>query len=172
MEITMAIRDLLPSRRARGDLMDLNRDPFFGFRNQMDRLFDDFFNNVDIRRTFPTISSSFATSWPSVELNETDNEYRVTAEIPGMEEKDINLSLRDNTLTISGEKRSESQEDDKTRRISERFYGRFERTIPFDAEIDADKVAAKFKSGLLTVILPKNPKAQDKTRRIAISSSN
>jgi HSP20 family protein len=168
----MAFRDIIPARRARNDIADPMRDPFFSFRSQMDRLFDDFFGDVGSARSLtPAARSVFGGNWPSIEVNETDNEYRVTAEIPGMEEKDINLALKDNMLTISGEKRSENQQDDKSRRLSEHFYGRFERTIPFEAEVDADKVAAKFKSGLLTVILPKNPKAQDKGRRIQISSS-
>jgi HSP20 family protein len=168
----MAFRDIIPSRRSRNEVADPMRDPFFSFRSQMDRLFDDFFGDFGGRSLTPPQRSFFAgTNWPSIEVNETENEYRVTAEIPGMEEKDINLALKDNMLTISGEKRSETQQDDKTRRMSEHFYGRFERTIPFDAEVDADKVAAKFKSGLLTVILPKNPKAQDKGRKIQISSS-
>jgi HSP20 family protein len=166
----MAFRDLIP-RRTRNEVADPMRDPFFSFRSQMDRLFDDFFSDTG-RFVAPAGRSFFGTAnWPSIEVNETDTEYRITAEVPGLEEKDINLSLKDNMLTISGEKRSENQQDDKTRRVSEHFYGRFERTIPFDTEVDADKVAAKFKSGLLTVILPKNPKAQDKGRRIQISSS-
>ena len=170
----MAFRDLIPSRRTRNDVADPMRDPFFSFRSQMDRLFDDFFSDFGSGRALTQAGRNFlGSNWPSIELNETDNEYRVTAEIPGMEEKDVNLSLKDNILTISGEKRVEnqSQQDDKTRRVSEHFYGRFERVIPFDTEVDVDKVAAKFKSGVLTVILPKNPKAQDKGRRIQISSS-
>jgi len=169
----MAIRDYLPTRRTRNEVADPMRDPFFNFRSQMDRLFDDFFSDFGSNRMLSPATRSFfgGANWPSIEVNETDNEYRVTAEIPGMEEKDINLSLKDNMLTISGEKRSEQSQDDKTRRHSEHFYGRFERVIPFETEVDADKVAAKFKSGLLTVILPKNPKAQDKGRQIQISSS-
>ena len=99
----MAIRDLLP-RRPRNDIADPIRDPFTGFRTQMDRLFDDFFNDFGAGRfASPSLRSSYAPAWPSIELNETDSEYRVTAEIPGLEEKDINLSLRDNMLSISGE---------------------------------------------------------------------
>lgn len=171
----MAFKDLLPSRRARNDVADPMRDPLYSFRSQMDRLFDDFFSDFGPSRFLTPATRSFlgGGSWPSIEVNETEDEYQVTAEIPGMEEKDVNLSLKDNVLAISGEKRvdNQNQQDDKSRRVSEHFYGRFERVIPFDAEIDADKVAAKFKAGVLTVILPKNPKAQDKARRIQISSS-
>jgi len=168
----MPINDLIPWRRNRGEpTSDPFRDTFTNFRREMDRLFDDFWSDRPTGRLSP-LTPQFLGRWPNLEIDETDTEYRVTAEIPGMEEKDIDLSLRENSLLISGEKRSESQQDDKNRRLSERFYGKFERVIPFDTEIDVDKVAAKFKSGVLTVILPKNPKAHDKRRRIQISSSN
>ena len=80
--------------------------------------------------------------WPSVEVNETDNEVKVVAELPGLQEKDVNVELRDGLLTISGEKKSETE--DKERRFSERYYGRFERSIPID-DVDQDKVGASFK---------------------------
>jgi len=169
----MPINDLIPWRRNRGELAaEPFRDTFTNFRREMDRLFDDFWSDRGFGRTLSPAASQFMSRWPNLEVDETDNEYRVTAEIPGMEEKDINLSLRDNMLLISGEKRGESEQDNKNRRVSERFYGRFERVIPFESEIDVDKVAAKFKSGVLTVILPKNAKAHDKGRKIQISSSN
>ena len=92
----------------------------------------------------------------------------VTAELPGIDQKDIELDLSDNALTLRGEKRSERKEEQAGRRYSERSYGRFERTIPFAAEIDADKVEARCENGVLKITLPKNPKARDKTRRIEI----
>ena len=90
----------------------------------------------------------------------------VTAELPGMEEKDVDLLLEDGVLTLKGEKRAETE--DKDRQFSERYYGRFERRSPLDAEVQADKVEARFKNGVLTVTLPKDPEAQPKARRIAI----
>jgi HSP20 family protein len=101
-----------------------------------------------------------------VEVSETEKEVKVVAELPGMEEKDVNVELRDGVLTISGEKKSETE--DKECRFSERYYGRFERSIPVD-EVDQDKVAASFKNGVLTVALPKSPAAQKKVKRIAIN---
>ena len=104
--------------------------------------------------------------WPSVELNETDKEVKVIAELPGIEQKDVEVELADGVLMISGEKKSETE--DKERRFSERYYGRFERRIPVD-DVDQDNVAASFKDGVLTVTLPKLPTAERKVKRIAIN---
>jgi HSP20 family protein len=87
-----------------------------------------------------------------------------------MEQKDVEVTLRDNALIISGEKRREHKEEDGGRTYAERSYGRFMRSIPLDTEVDADKVQANFKNGILAVELPKNPAARDKTRRIEVKS--
>ena len=84
-----------------------------------------------------------------------------------MEEKDVELLLQDGMLTLKGEKRSETV--DKDRQFSERYYGHFERHIPLSAEVEADKAEARFKNGVLTVTLPKNPEAAPKAKRIAIN---
>ncbi|MGY2903393.1 HSP20 family molecular chaperone IbpA [Bradyrhizobium sp. URHC0002] len=95
-------------------------------------------------------------------------EVKVLAELPGLDQNDVAIELSDGVLTISGEKKSETE--DKERRFSERYYGRFERRIPVD-DVDQDKVAASFKDGVLTVTLPKLPTAQRKVRRIAINGT-
>jgi HSP20 family protein len=130
----------------------------------MNRMFDDFFRDFDMR--FPMMGGGFNGAWPHLELAETDKEVTVTAELPGLEEKDVELLLEDGMLTLKGEKRAESE--DKERQLSERYYGRFERHVPLDAQVQADKAQARFKNGVLTVTLPKNPDAQPKARRIAI----
>jgi HSP20 family protein len=84
-----------------------------------------------------------------------------------MEERDVELLLQDGMLTLKGEKRSEAE--DKDRQLSERYYGRFERHIPLATEVQADKAEARFKNGVLTVTLPKNPDARPKAKRIAIN---
>ena len=109
-------------------------------------------------------------SWPSVEISETDKEYRVSADVPGLEEKDVEVLFSDGVLTIRGEKNSEVE--DKERQFSERFYGSFERKIPLGDEIEEDKVEASFKNGVLTVMLPKTAKAQAKVKRIAINGKH
>lgn len=162
----MPNRELTPWTGSRG-LTPYGRDPFTSFRREIDRLFDDFFAPVESRSFAPTTG---AAAWPSLDVHETDQAYTVTAEVPGLDEKDVELNLRDNVLAISGEKRQEQKREDRGRTYAERFYGRFERAIPFDSEIDADKVEATFKNGVLTVNLPKNAKAQDKARTIEIKS--
>ena len=109
-----------------------------------------------------------ASSWPTLDLNETALAYTVTAELPGIDDKDVEVTLRDNTLIIRGEKRDERGGEESDRVYIERSYGRFERTIPFDTEVDADLVQASARNGVLTVTLPKNPQAHDKTRRIEV----
>lgn len=90
----------------------------------------------------------------------------MSPELPGLDQNDVAIELSDGVLTISGEKKSETE--DKERRFSERYYGRFARRIPVD-DVDQDKVAASFKDGVLTVTLPKLPSAQRKVKRIAIN---
>ena len=160
----MALRDLIPRNNGSREV-SLHRNeanPFLALHREMNRLFDDAFRSFDVAPF-----SSQAMGWPNVEVNETGNEVKVIAELPGLEEKDVNLELRDGLLTISGEKRSETE--DKERRFSERYYGRFERSLPVD-DVDQDKVEASFKNGVLTVTLPKLPTAQQKVKRIAINS--
>jgi HSP20 family protein len=161
----MANRDLTPWTGSRA-LTPFERDPFTSFRRQVDRLFDDFFTPLE-SRTFgaPNLEKGV---WPSVDVHETDQAYKVVAELPGLEQKDVEVSLSDNALTISGEKRQEHAEADGGRTYTERTFGRFQRIIPLEAEVDADKVQAKFKNGVLTVEAPKNPAARDKTRRIEV----
>jgi HSP20 family protein len=162
----MANQDLTPWRS--GTLSPYGRDPFASFRQQMDRLFDDFFAPVAGEgRSFAGQNGGGAI-WPQVDVSETEQAYTVTADLPGLSEKDIELNLAENALTISGEKRSERNEEDGGRRYSERSFGRFQRVIPFPAEVDADQVKASCKDGVLTITLPKNAKARDKTRRIEI----
>jgi HSP20 family protein len=92
----------------------------------------------------------------------------VTAEIPGLDEKDVEVLLSDGVLTLKGEKQSETEAKD--RRFSERFYGHFERRVPLWADVEEDKVEARFKNGVLHVLLPKSEKAQSQIKRIAIKS--
>jgi HSP20 family protein len=141
-------------------------DPFLALHREMNRLFDDVFRGFDIA---PSRNNSFldpSTGWPNIEVSETDKDVKMTAELPGLEEKDVQVELANGVLSIKGEKKTETE--DKDRRFSERFYGRFERSIPID-DVDEDKVSASFKNGVLTVTMPKSPQAQPKVKRIAIN---
>jgi len=165
----MSVRDLIPwgrsNNRAPAPYREDDRSPFLSLHREMNRLFDDFFPDFDVRPSM--MGNGFNVGWPHMDLSETDKEVTVTAELPGMEEKDVELLLEDGMLTLKGEKRAET--DDKDRQVSKRYYGRFERHIPLGAEVQADKAEARFKNGVLTVTLPKNPDAQPKARRISIN---
>jgi HSP20 family protein len=161
----MALRDLIPwNNGSRNMAVQRNEggNPLLALHREMNRLFDDAFRNFDVG----PFGSSATMGWPSVELNETDKEVKVIAELPGLEQKDVEVELADGVLTISGEKKSETE--DKERLFSERCYGRFERRIPVN-DVDQDKVAASFENGVLTITLPKSPTAQQKVKRIAIN---
>lgn len=162
----MALNDLIPWRSNRG-LGERILDPFSTLQQEMNRLFDSVWSGTE-NRLSPTTGMNF--HFPSLDVRETGKGYRVTAELPGLSENDVEINLRDNNLIISGEKKAEHEEKEENRFYSERSFGRFQRVIPFPTEIDANKVEAKFQNGVLTVDLPKNAKAQEKMRRIAINS--
>ncbi len=169
----MNVRDLIPWGRSNGDQLpgpfrDSDRNPFLSLHREVNRLFDDVFRGFDGRLPAFGSLSSFTGAWPSVEISETDKEIKVTAEIPGLEEKDIEVLLNDGVLTLKGEKRSETEDKDK--QFSERFYGRFERRIPLGVEIEENKIDARFRNGVLNIVLPKSAKAQSQVKRITIKS--
>jgi HSP20 family protein len=160
----MSVHDLIPlGRDSQVPARHRDNDPFLSLHREVNRLFDDLFRN------FGGVQGAgrAQAGWPSIEVADEDNTLRVTAELPGMEEQDVEVLLQDGTLTLRGEKRAESQ--DNTRQFSERFYGRFERVIPLDCEIDEDRVVANFKNGVLTITLPKSEQAQSRAKRIAIN---
>lgn len=165
----MSIRDLIPRSRDNNDTpATYNRggdSPFMSLHREMNRLFDDVFRDYSLR-PFGLGQSSMG-NWPSVEITEHDNELRVTAEMSGLDDKDVEVLLDDGVLILRGEKRSENE--DKNRRFSERFYGRFERRIPLGRDVDQDKINAQFKNGLLTVTLPRSAEAESRVKRIAIN---
>lgn len=159
----MAMRDLIPWNRARNVVArSEEHNPFLTLHREVNRLFDDVFRSFDLpaRRLFDG-----GWSWPTIEVSETDRDLTVTAELPGLDEKDVQVELADGVLVIRGEKRTETEEKDRL--FSERYYGRFERRIPVD-NVDEGKVSAAFKKGVLTVTLPKLAPAQQKIRRIPV----
>jgi HSP20 family protein len=168
----MAIRDLIPWSRQENRLpvsADAQRDrddhPLLSLHRDVNRLFDDVFRGFGVP-SFAGFERGLA--WPNVEFGETDQEIRITAELPGLDEKDVELALEDRVLTLRGEKRSEV--DDKDRGYSERSYGRFERRIALPKGIEADKANATFKNGVLTVTLPKSAASNENVRRIPVNS--
>ena len=163
----MAIKDLIPWNN-RGREVGIRREadvhPFFALHREMNRMFDDVFRGFDLA-PFGSTRGLTGLGWPQIDIDETDKEVRITAELPGLDEKDVSLEIAHGVLSIAGEKKSESE--DKARRFSERYYGRFERRIPLE-DVDEDKVSATFKNGVLTITVPKSAEAKN-VRRIAIN---
>jgi len=169
----MNMRDLIPWNRGGSNQVQQSasqvpstfhndESPFLALHREMNRLFDDAFRAFDSPALFGRMPS-----WPSVEVSDTDHEIRVAAELPGMDENNVEVLLEDGGLTIRGEKKAEVE--DKDRHFSERFYGRFERRIPLGFEAEDGKVNATFKNGVLTVTVPKPAEAQKNTKRIPIN---
>lgn len=129
-----------------------------------DRIFDDFFRDLDV---MPEGVPAFNAR---LDVAETGKEVTVTADLPGLEEKDIELSLNENVLSLKGEKKSETEEEGKNYFRKERAYGAFYREVEIPAEIDAARVAATFKNGVLTVTLPKSEKAKEVSRKIQVKA--
>jgi len=150
-------------------------DPFASMRRQMEELFQDF--GAPMRRGALTTNGTLT---PRMDVSETDKELRITAELPGVQQKDISVTLTGDMLTIAGEKRSEqkvnsgdtkSGDKEPTWHRVERTYGSFQRTMTVPYEIDPAKVDAKFKDGILTVTLPKPAEIQAQSRQIEIRSA-
>lgn len=164
----------LPSlfRRGRGREVPIRResDPVAALRQEMDRVFEDFGRSFGL--DWPAWGGeSWASFSPSVDVDETDAEVRVTAELPGVEEKDFELSLEGDVLTLRGEKQREHEEERGGWYRSERSYGRFERHVPLPSEVQADQARAEFRKGVLTVTLPKSPEARRRRIPIPVGAS-
>ncbi|MBO6769705.1 MAG: Hsp20/alpha crystallin family protein [Erythrobacter sp.] len=161
----MNVRDLIPWSRNEERLpvarRDERRDPISTLRSDIDRLFDHAFGSFGL----PGLSST--PSWPSIEIRRKDGEFLVTAEVPGVSEDDIELSLDDGMLVIRGERRSEDGEEGSG--YSERFYGRFERRMSLPQGIQEDKVHAEFRDGVLRIHLPHDERMSLSGRRIPIN---
>jgi HSP20 family protein len=150
--------------------------PFDRLRSEIDRLFDDFGMGSwrsSFRRGVFDVEPFWRgeISWgkvPAVDIAETAKGYEITAELPGIDEKNVEVGYADGMLTIKGEKKDEKEEKKENYYLSERSYGSFQRSFRVPDGVDADKVEASFKNGVLTVTLPKTPEAQKKDKRIEI----
>ena len=151
--------------------------PFDVLRNQVDRLFHDFqtgFWQSPFSRPLPDIESFWRRDLgfnvtPAMDIVEKDKAFEVTAELPGLDVKDVDIRVSNGMLTIKGEKQEEKEEKTKDRYVSERRYGSFRRTLQLPGSVDTKKIEASYKSGVLTVTLPKSPEAQKKEKTIPVS---
>jgi HSP20 family protein len=166
-ENNMAIRDLIPWNKNQLSTTGDVYDPFVTFHREMNRLFDDVFRGFGNFGSLgrPMMEGQFG--WPRIELDETDKAVTVSAELPGLSEKDVQVEIANGVLSIRGEKKSEH---DNGGRYSERYYGSFERRIPLDG-VQEDKAEANFRNGVLTVSLPKTEQASQTVKRITINTN-
>jgi len=150
--------------------------PFANLRREIDRLFDDFewgSWRAPLRRALFDVEPLLRgeVTWgkvPAVDVTDTGTAYEVTAELPGLEEKNVEVKFSDSTLTIKGEKKEEKEEKKKDYHLSERRYGSLQRSFSVPEGIDGEKIEAMFKNGVLTVTLPKTPEAQKKEKKIEV----
>ncbi len=138
-------------------------DIWRSLRTEMDRLFDNFTSRIGVPPFFQTrFDTSANVPSPAVDITEEEDAFKVSAEVPGMSEADVDVSLSGDTLTIKGEKRQEHEEKGGNRYLSERSYGAFQRSFSLPENVDREKIAASFTQGVLTVTLPKSEKAAPK----------
>ncbi|RXV61745.1 molecular chaperone Hsp20 [Roseovarius sp. A46] len=161
----MNMTSLIPWNRRSPTAWAAERDPFTLLHNEINRLFDTASRELG---GAPLALDGFG-GWPRVDVTDAEDHLRIDAEVPGLTEKDVEVTLKDGVLTLSGERKVEH--DDSDRRVSERFVGRFARQIPLGYEIDEDNVTARFANGELTVTLPKTAQAQNQAKRIEIQSA-
>ncbi|MFY9399689.1 MAG: Hsp20/alpha crystallin family protein [Desulfomonilia bacterium] len=140
------------------------------FQREMNRLFDDFFKGFGLR-PFGEEMEAAGTFYPQVDMTEDENAVYVTAELPGLDEKDIEINLSKDSITLKGEKKEEREEKGKESYYMERSYGSFTRVLPIPVEINPDKVEATFKKGVLNITMPKVQTEKKEQRKIKIKSS-
>jgi HSP20 family protein len=151
--------------------------PFESLRREVDRLFEDFGREDFWRRPLRSLAgferglAQKLAAAPAVDVAENDKAYEITAELPGMNEKDIEVNVANGGLTIKGEKKEEKEEKQKGYYVSERRYGSFERYFGLPDGIDAGKIEASFKNGVLKVTLPKTAEAQKPAKKIEVKAA-
>ncbi|MDD4615908.1 MAG: Hsp20/alpha crystallin family protein [Alphaproteobacteria bacterium] len=156
----MALRSFLPSR-----FSDFGGDPFTSISRAIQRSLEDAWQGV------PSTTTEAAAMPVALDVSEDDKAYRVTAELPGLSEKDVDVSFDDGILTIRGEKKVERDEEKDTWHIVERSYGSFQRRLALSNEVDQDKIDAKFEKGVLNVTLPKLPEAKKTGKKIEVKTA-
>ena len=152
--------------------------PFEGLRREVDRLFEDFqlgtWRSPFGRGAFDVQPFWRGDLWsraPAVDIVDKESAYELSAELPGMDENNIDVKFSDGTLTIKGEKRDEREEKKKNFYLAERRYGSFQRSFSIPAGVDADRIEASFKNGVLTVTFPKTPQARKNEKKILVKQA-
>lgn len=171
----MCAMSLLPFNRGRSvSRRPEEADPLLALRQEVSRVFDDFFSGVGLPSFVglqpPSAVATILT--PRMDVSESDNEVQITVELPGIEEGDIAVTLDGDVLTIRGEKATERDEEERDYHIVERAEGTFLRTLRLPFEADPEQVRADFKDGVLMITIPKPKEAQKASRRIEVHRQN
>ena len=152
--------------------------PLARLRSEMERMFEDFFSSVSSSimgrkgsaEPFRSAEQMFTGSALAVDLVEKETAYELSAELPGLDEKDVQLTLKDDVLILSGEKKEQTEEKKHGYRFSERRFGSFRRSFRLPEDVDQNKIEASFKKGVLTITLPKNPEAAKSEKKIEVKA--
>lgn len=147
-------------------------EPFSSLRQQLDRLFDDFASGW--RAPGRALQTSLWRGWggvPAADIVEKDNAFVVTLDMPGMDEKDIEVKVMDGAISIRGEKTEEIKEEKEHYRLSERRHGSFSRTFPLPPSVDPDQISASYEKGTLKLTLPKTEQARKKQRKVEVKAA-
>jgi HSP20 family protein len=166
----MASRSLMPfSRNMPMSRWGEDTDPFLQMRREMNRLFDDAFGGFGLPNVLGSALRQMPAA-PKIDVSETDNEIQVSAELPGIDQNNVEVLLEDDRLIIRGEKKEEREEDDKDRNyhVRERVQGAFSRTLPLPFAPDPNQVKAEFKNGVMTITIPKPQEVKQKQHRIDV----
>lgn len=167
----MSIRDLTPwSGHRHGASRSMTGLPVENFYRGFDKLFENFFHDFGISPEGRNGGEGGALV-PSIDVAETEKAFEVKAELPGVEQKDVEVTIADDVLTIKGEKKSEEKEEGKNFYRSERSYGSFARAISLPPSVNEDKISAAFKNGVLTVTLPKSAEAKKATKKVSVKAA-
>ena len=164
----MKIKNLLPDvvRKVRSN----DDHPFYSLQKDMNNLFDNFFRGIDFSpRGFAV--DGMGGFMPSVDVKENEKEFIIKAELPGVDEKDIEVTVTNDAVTIKGEKKEEKEDKDKSYYYMERSYGSFSRVIPLEAEIESNKAEARFKNGILDIKIPKNQTTKERGTKVPINTA-
>ncbi len=163
-------KHIIPSKSEAGQSAQRVWQPFENLRQEIERLFEEFGGpswTSAVRRSL--VRNGALTT--AVDIVEKKDRYELSAELPGLDEKDVEVKLTGDGLTIRGQKIEEREEKDQDFHLSERHFGSFERYFTLPESVDTKKIDASFKNGVLTVVLPKNPESQKADRRIPIKAA-
>lgn len=166
----MTVRDLLPFGRTAVPVTR-GSNPIVAFQDEVNKLFNDFFGDVSLPNWLRADRELASAINPAMDVAENDKEFKITAELPGLDAKDVQVNAAEGYLTIKGEKKQESKEEREGYYRQERSYGSFQRVVALPDTANFDKAEANFKNGVLTLSIPKKAGAQSKERKIEVKQA-